>query len=72
MNSKAIPLAKRRKGISSFWRRARGFSLGELKEAGLTVEKANRLGLRVDLRRRSKHGENIKKLRDLVPQDLRS
>jgi|YelNatPaOPRAMG01_1025707.scaffolds.fasta_scaffold85034_2 large subunit ribosomal protein L13e len=71
MNSKAIPLAKRRKGISLFWRGARGFSLSELKEAGLTIEKARRLGLRVDPRRRSKHGENVKKLRELVPLDLR-
>ncbi|MEM3467165.1 MAG: ribosomal protein L13e [Thermoproteota archaeon] len=66
MNGKAIPLAKRRKGIVQYWRRARGFSLGELKEVGLTIDQARRLGLAVDLRRRSKHEENVKRLRDIL------
>lgn len=66
MSSEAIPLAKRRKGIVLYWRRARGFSPGELKEAGLTVDQARRLGLAVDLRRRSKHEENVKRLKDIL------
>lgn len=66
MSSEAIPLAKRRKGIVLYWRRARGLSLGELKEAGLTVDQARRLGLAVDLRRRSKHEENVKRLKDIL------
>lgn len=63
MNGEAIPLAKRRKGTISYWRRARGFSLGELKEAGLTVDQARKLGLPVDFRRKSKHEENVRRLR---------
>ncbi len=66
MNGKTIPLAKRRKGIVLYWRQARGFSLGELKEAGLTVDQARRLGLAVDLRRKSRHEENVKRLRDIL------
>lgn len=65
MSDEIFPLAKRRRGITLFWRPARGFSLGELKEAGLTVDQAKKLGLSVDLRRRSKNEENVKKLREL-------
>lgn len=66
MNGKTIPLAKRRKGIVPYWRQVLGFSLGELKEAGLAVDQARRLGLAVDLRRKSKHEENVKRLRDIL------
>ncbi|MHA1216380.1 MAG: ribosomal protein L13e [Candidatus Thorarchaeota archaeon] len=41
------------------WREGRGFSLGELKAAGLTVSQARRMGLRVDLRRKTTHPENV-------------
>ncbi|MEM2941140.1 MAG: ribosomal protein L13e [Thermoproteota archaeon] len=64
MSDEILPLAKRRRGITLSWRGARGFSLGELKEAGLTVNQAKRLGLPVDLRRRSKNEENVKKLKE--------
>ncbi len=45
-------------------RRGRGFSLGELKEAGFTVEEARRLGIYVDRRRRSVHPWNVEALKD--------
>lgn len=64
MSDEIVPLAKRRRGITLFWRRARGFSLGELKEAGLTVDQAKKLGIPVDFRRRSRNEENIKKLKE--------
>jgi large subunit ribosomal protein L13e len=65
MDSGKTPLVKRRRGIVSFWRGARGFSLGELKEAGLTVDQARKFRLPVDPRRKSKHEENIRKLKKL-------
>jgi ribosomal protein L13E len=45
-------------------REARGFSLSELKEAGLSFSSARRLGILVDRRRRSKVDDNVKALKD--------
>jgi len=47
-------------------REGRGFSLNELKEAGITVEAARRLGIPVDKRRRSCREENVKALREFL------
>jgi large subunit ribosomal protein L13e len=44
----------------------RGFSLGELKQVGLTVHRARKLGLYVDRRRKTVHEENIRKLKALL------
>ncbi len=44
-------------------RRGRGFSVGELREAGLTVKKALKMGIPVDLRRRSVHKWNVDALK---------
>ncbi|MEM3673437.1 MAG: ribosomal protein L13e [Candidatus Bathyarchaeia archaeon] len=38
----------------------RGFSQEELKEAGLTQKEARRLGIPVDVRRKTVHEENVK------------
>jgi len=48
------------------WREGRGFSIGELKQAGLTVSEARKLGLRVDKRRKSVHEENVKSLKEYL------
>jgi len=47
-------------------RRGKGFSLGELRQAGLTPEAAEKLGIKVDRRRRSVHQGNVEALRALL------
>lgn len=47
-------------------REGRGFSLGELKEAGLTVDAARRLGAAIDRRRKSVRKENVELLKKLA------
>jgi len=47
-------------------RAGRGFSLNELKEAGITIDVAKRLGIPVDKRRRSSRGENVEVLKELL------
>ncbi|MEM1575249.1 MAG: ribosomal protein L13e [Nitrososphaerota archaeon] len=44
----------------------RGFSINELKEAGITIDEARKIGIYIDYRRKSKHEENIKKLKELI------
>lgn len=46
-------------------REGRGFSLPELKGAGLAERQARRLGLMVDRLRRTAHEENVEALRRL-------
>jgi len=41
----------------------RGFSIDEAKQAGLTIAEARRMGLIVDLRRKTTHQENIDALK---------
>ncbi len=41
----------------------RGFSRGELKEAGITLKQAMKIAVAVDARRRSIHSENVKLLK---------
>jgi len=49
-------------------RKGKGFSTGELREAGLDSKQALKLGVPIDLRRKTKHEENIK----ILKQHLRS
>ena len=44
-------------------RTGRGFSRGELKEEGLGLKQALKLGIQVDTKRSTKHGENVKTLK---------
>jgi len=47
-------------------REGRGFSIGELKEAGLSVAEAVKLGVYIDKRRRSTHEYNVKALKEYL------
>lgn len=51
-------------------RKAKGFSRAELKEADIDAKSAIKLGLPVDPRRRSKHEENVKVLKQYF-EDLK-
>ena len=46
-------------------RKAKGFSLGEIKEAGKSVELLRKLNINIDFFRKSKNGTNIKELKKL-------
>ena len=46
-------------------RKGKGFSVGELRSAGLTPKEAEDLGLRVDWRRRTVHSWNVELLQKL-------
>ena len=54
--------------IDSGTRKGRGFSLRELKEAGLDPKKARKLGIRVDKRRKSVHSWNVEALKKYIQQ----
>ena len=47
-------------------RKGRGFSLGELREAGLTPQQARKLGLYVDKRRKTVHPWNVEALKEYL------
>ena len=47
-------------------KRGRGFSSGETAQVGLTIDEARRLGLIVDLRRKTVHPENIDALKQYM------
>jgi len=49
-------------------KKGRGFSLGELAEAGLSIGEALHLGVPVDLRRNSNYAENVERLQAWVEE----
>jgi len=62
---KLQPTVIRKKGEA---RKGKGFSRSELGEAGLDSRQALELGTSIDLRRKTKHEENVK----ILKQHLRS
>lgn len=46
-------------------REGKGYSLNELKEAGLTLMDAKRIGIYLDLRRKSVHSQNVDYLKTI-------
>jgi|YelNatPaOPRAMG01_1025707.scaffolds.fasta_scaffold24583_2 large subunit ribosomal protein L13e len=59
------PLLRGKQKPNKLFRKGRGFSLPEIKAAGLTISEAKKLGISVDNRRRSSHNLNIEKLKQL-------
>jgi large subunit ribosomal protein L13e len=55
-------IVKRKRRI----RPGRGFSRAELKEVNLSVKEALKLGIPVDVRRSTKHDENVEILRSYI------
>jgi large subunit ribosomal protein L13e len=56
------PIVKH-KGVT---REGKGFSLKELKEAGLTIDLAKKLNIAIDKRRSSLRKENVETLKELI------
>ena len=63
MSVRAIAKVLKKSGRT---RSGKGFSREELKEVGLSFRQALDLNLLVDLRRKTKHDENVKALKHLV------
>lgn len=60
-----VPSLKRFGGLPPrFSKVGRGYSISEIKAAGLTVNEARLMGIYVDERRRSMYEENVKNLRE--------
>jgi len=53
-------------------RAGRGFSRGELREVNLSVKEALKLGIPVDVRRSTRHDENIEILRSFLTKSLQA
>jgi hypothetical protein len=50
-------------------RKGKGFSRGELKEVGLSIKQALKLGIQIDPRRSTRHGENVKTLKTYLSEE---
>lgn len=68
MGSRNLVVVRKKGGEK---RRGRGLSREELKKAGIGVKQALSLGLPVDVRRRTVHGENVKMIKQRL-KDLQT
>ena len=65
----ALPLVKKKGGG---YRKGKGFSLSEIREAGISVEEAERLGLKIDRRRKSRLEVNVLTIKEVVSNEDKS
>jgi large subunit ribosomal protein L13e len=49
-------------------KRGKGFSINEIKDAGITLQQAQRMLLPIDCRRKSSHEENVATIKEHLPQ----
>lgn len=63
---KPLVQAHSRGGLPAKTRIGRGFSISELKAVGLNVKRAKRLGLKIDVRRRTSHEVNVNVLKEFL------
>ncbi|MEM1531977.1 MAG: ribosomal protein L13e [Nitrososphaerota archaeon] len=62
-----IPVVRRKlKDGRIIERKGRGFSINELREAGITIQYAKKLGIYVDKRRKSCRKDNVETLKMLL------
>jgi len=67
MTVEIAPIVRRKlKDGRIITRIGRGFSLNELRAAGITIDVAKRLGIPIDKRRRSSRKENIQMLKEFL------
>ena len=60
------PIPVRYKGIERGFKIGRGYSIGEIKAAGLNLKLAKYLNIPIDPRRRSVHNENVESLKKFI------
>ncbi|MEM1683139.1 MAG: ribosomal protein L13e [Ignisphaera sp.] len=63
-----MPKITKYRGIATMFRVGRGYSIGEIKEAGLTPYLAKQFNIPIDPKRRSIHKNNVENLRNIVNQ----
>ncbi|MEM1541282.1 MAG: ribosomal protein L13e [Ignisphaera sp.] len=63
-----MPRITKYRGMATVFRVGRGYSIGEIKEAGLTPYLAKQLNIPIDPKRRSIHKNNVENLRNIVNQ----
>ena len=69
VNSPSIPIdntTPRVKFQTSEWRNGKGFSIGELRDAGLAMSEAVNRSIPIDKRRRSSHHTNVETIRRML------
>ena len=65
--SEPTPIVRRKlKDGRMIEREGRGFSINELREAGITLDLAKKLGIWIDKRRRSCRKENVEALKEYL------
>lgn len=60
------PKIIKKRGTATYLRVGRGFSIGEINQAGLTIELAKQFNIPIDFRRRSVHQTNVENLKKFV------